>query len=451
MNNKIKDLQNNNSSEEKFIQALSGVNNILTLSLGPDDVFDAVLKELEIILAIDKAYVFFIDGCGLTPKASINADLENNKCYMELSGKTAFLNKLINDKQIIFGNFADDKKTILNELNLGLGKNLSYIAVPLLVKGVTFGFILAIKEQKDYFTSLDSQILKTFAGAAAYAIKDAELGDVFKAQLKILKENIEEKSEAYKTIKDQNEKILEADRVKNEFLANISHELRTPLNAIIGFSEALKLKIFGALNEKQEEYINDIHASGIHLLGMINDLLDLAKIEAHKMKLAKEDFNVIRGITEVINVVRALADKKNIAITFEPVEESIEIYADYRKFHQILYNLLSNAIKFTHEDGNIEIGVEKQKNNIQFFVKDNGIGIDPKYHGKIFAKFQQVDNSYTRKHSSTGLGLTITKELVELHGGKIWIESALEEGTKFIFTLPKDAEKVKYIENTEND
>ena len=216
------------------------------------------------------------------------------------------------------------------------------------------------------------------------------------------------------------------------------YELRTPLNAIIGFSEALQLKIFGGLNEKQSEYIDDIHSSGVHLLNMINDLLDLAKIEANKMELHKKNFNLNNAVMDIISVISALADKKNISVNILDNNLETEIYADLRRFQQIMYNLLSNAVKFTPENGKIEVGIDNLDNGIKIYVKDTGIGIDPAFHQKIFNKFHQVDNPYSKKQSSTGLGLTITKELVELHKGKIWVESSPENGATFIFTLPLD-------------
>ena len=218
----------------------------------------------------------------------------------------------------------------------------------------------------------------------------------------------------------------------------MSHELRTPLNAIIGFSEALNLKIFGELNEKQSEYIGDIHSSGVHLLGMINDLLDLSKIESGKMQLSKEIFNVKSAVDEALNIVSPLLVQKKQNIKFECKDKFFEISADRRKFHQILYNLISNAIKFTPENGIIEIIAVKDGKNLRLSVKDNGIGIAPEFHEKIFGKFQQVDSSYSTKQGSTGLGLTITKELVKLHGGKIFLESKLSKGATFTFTLPVD-------------
>jgi signal transduction histidine kinase len=197
------------------------------------------------------------------------------------------------------------------------------------------------------------------------------------------------------------------------------------------------MELFGDLNDKQQEYVNDINASGIHLNGIINEILDMSKIEANQMTLNKSTVNIANTIDEVINILRSLSSKKNI--TFKKVYDDAEtlIEADFKKLQQILYNLLSNAIKYTNPYGEIETGFKILKDKVRFFVKDNGIGIEEKYHGKIFAKFQQIENIYTKTESSTGLGLTITKEFVEMHGGKIWLESKVNEGTNFIFEIPK--------------
>jgi len=171
------------------------------------------------------------------------------------------------------------------------------------------------------------------------------------------------------------------------------------------------------------------------LLCMINEILDISKIEAKAMKISRSRFSVDMMYTEVCNVLRPLAAKKNIRLIKE-FEEDFEIFADYQKMQQVFYNLVSNAIKFTPENGEIVLDAVNEKKKVVLSVHDNGIGIDPKYHGKIFAKFVQLDSAYTKKESSTGLGLTITKELVELHGGKISVKSEVNNGSTFIIELP---------------
>lgn len=245
----------------------------------------------------------------------------------------------------------------------------------------------------------------------------------------------------------QNKKIEAANKAKSEFLANMSHELRTPLNAIIGFSEVLRDKLCGDLNEEQMEFVTDIHSSGQHLLQMINDILDLSKVESGRLELRYEGFEVRKAIDAVLITLKGLASKKSL--TIEKIHHnSIDcIFADLIKFKQILYNLLSNAIKFTPEHGKIIIytaAMKTEKDFIEVKVTDTGIGIATEDYPKIFVEFSQVDSSYSRKYEGTGLGLALTKKLVEMHGGKIGFESKVGIGSTFYFTMPaKPSVRVK--------
>ncbi len=237
----------------------------------------------------------------------------------------------------------------------------------------------------------------------------------------------------------QNKKIEAANKAKSEFLANMSHELRTPLNAIIGFSEVLRDKLCGDLNDDQMEFVMDIHSSGHHLLQMINDILDLSKVESGKLELKYEQFEIGKAIEAVLITLKGLADKKSLAIETILHNFADRIFADPVKFKQILYNLLSNAIKFTPENGKITVHsttLGKEKDFIEIKVTDTGIGIDPEDYPKIFVEFSQADSSYSRNYEGTGLGLALTKKLVEMHGGKIGFESKVKAGSTFQFTLP---------------
>ena len=302
------------------------------------------------------------------------------------------------------------------------------ICTKLLIRNSLFGFVVAIRD--DNYTQDEIKSFEALVSVVAYLIKDYELNDVFKMQLKALQEAIEEKNIAYETIEKQHKKLIELDKTKTAFLANISHELRTPLNAIIGFSQALSYKIFGELNKKQEEYVKDIHISGLHLLGMINEILDLSKIESKAMKISLSELSPAIVIQEAINILSPLSEQKAIKVDF--INQSVKnIMADYQKLQQILFNLLSNAIKFTPEGGNITIKIYEDDKDFILEVKDTGVGIDKKYHNKIFTKFVHLNNLYTKGQSSTGLGLTITKELVKLHKGKITLESTVNKGSTF--------------------
>ena len=333
------------------------------------------------------------------------------------------------------GEILNDDAKLIGTLDLSQFKLKSFLVSKISIKSTIFGIIVLASKQSNMYSSKDLNALNTAASIFSYVLKDLELSNVFKMQLQALKEGIIEKNKAYKTIKEQNEKILEADKVKNEFLANVSHELRTPLNSILGFSDILSTQLYGNLNSKQEEYINDIKVSATHLLGMINEILDMSKIEANAMKVVKSAFWISRAVNEVSNILLPLAQKKNINI-IKNMPVDFEVFADYQKIQQILYNLVSNAIKYSPENNEVEISVTADNEYYRIAVHDNGIGIDKKYHGKIFAKFVQLDSAYTKKESSTGLGLTITKELVELQGGKISVISEVNNGSTFIVEIP---------------
>ncbi len=285
------------------------------------------------------------------------------------------------------------------------------------VKTIIYGII--IFEGRD-FDEKSKNILKAFTKIISYKIKDEELSEVFKTQLKTLSEAIT--------------KSKTAEKIKTDFIANVSHELRTPLNAIIGFSDLLQNKRVGELNERQTGYVKDIQTSSINLLGMINEILDISKLENSSTQLVKQTFDISMVINEVTTLLYPLFEKKNIKL-IKNIEE-IEINADYQKIKQVLFNLLSNALKFTKNK--IEINVQKFDSKVIIKVIDNGIGIEKKNQKKIFNKFTQINDYSTKNESSTGLGLTISKEFVKLHNGKIEVESELNKGSTFIITLPID-------------
>jgi signal transduction histidine kinase len=216
----------------------------------------------------------------------------------------------------------------------------------------------------------------------------------------------------------------------------MSHELRTPLNAIIGFSEVLQEKLFGELNDKQAEYTSDILTSGQHLLSLINEILDLSKVEAGRMELELAPFDLPLAIDNARTFVRERAVKHGIKLDVDVDDRLGEYVGDERKIKQILLNLLSNAVKFTPEGGRISITANKTENGAEISVSDTGIGIPPAEQPKIFEEFRQVGGDYAHKKEGTGLGLTLAKKFVELHGGKIWVESEVGKGSTFTFTLP---------------
>jgi protein-histidine pros-kinase len=238
--------------------------------------------------------------------------------------------------------------------------------------------------------------------------------------------------------------LQHANRMKSEFLANMSHELRTPLNAIIGFSEFLVDGKAGKLAPKQVEYLTDVLNSGRHLLQLINDVLDLSKVEAGRMELHPETFSVSKAIEEVCSVIVPLAQKKDINIEKKVDPEVDSVTLDLQKFKQILYNLLSNAVKFSHDQGKVEVFVlPHERAHLQLRVKDTGIGIRTEDFGKLFVEFQQLDSGAARHYQGTGLGLALTKKMVEFQQGSISVESKVGEGSTFTVVLPRVSQEVK--------
>jgi PAS domain S-box-containing protein len=235
-----------------------------------------------------------------------------------------------------------------------------------------------------------------------------------------------------------------ASRIKSQFLASMSHEFRTPLNAIIGFSEVLEDKTFGDLNEKQVKYVGNILNSGHHLLHMINDVLDLSKIEAGKMELELSMVDIGEIVEHSLVMVREKCLKHRIDLTHRISDdlEDLSVLADERKLRQALFNLLSNAAKFTPDGGKIKVGAKREGEEIQVSVADTGMGIKPEDQQRIFGEFEQVETKIGQKQHGTGLGLALTQRLVALHGGRIWVESEGEgKGSTFTFAIPLNIEE----------
>jgi signal transduction histidine kinase len=226
-----------------------------------------------------------------------------------------------------------------------------------------------------------------------------------------------------------------ASQHKSEFLANMSHELRTPLNAIIGFSEVLDDRMFGELNDKQAEYVRVILTSGRHLLSLINDILDLSKVEAGRMELDLGTFNLRTALENALTLVRERAMRHGLTLDLAIDETLEDIVADERKFKQVLLNLLSNAVKFTPEGGRIDVRAVPANGTVEVSVTDTGVGIAPEDREAIFEEFRQVGQT-ERKREGTGLGLALARKFVELHGGRLWVKSEVGRGSTFTFTIP---------------
>ena len=266
-----------------------------------------------------------------------------------------------------------------------------------------------------------------------------ELGRHFNLMASTIKEyteRLEQKvTERTGELEEAREIAEAASRSKSDFLANMSHELRTPLNAIIGFSEVMTKGMTGAITDDQREYLNDIHESGKHLLNLINQILDLSKIEAGKIELEMSEFDLDVFIEESIIMLREKALKHNIKVTYNVIDVG-NIFADAIRLKQVLINLLSNAFKFTPDGGAISVQGRRVNGFVEISVADTGIGIKEEDVPRLFNPFEQLEPSLTKKYEGTGLGLAISRKIVELHGGRIWVESKTGKGSRFIFTVP---------------
>lgn len=263
-------------------------------------------------------------------------------------------------------------------------------------------------------------------------------------QLYLLNESLEEKVKLRThDLREAVAALKKTGEIKSRFLANMSHELRTPLSAIISCSDILKEEIFGPLNSKQLKYISNILNSGNHLLQLINDILDISKIESGKMTLTLGVYSITNIVMESFSIIKSLAYRKKIDVEINILPVDFMIKVDANKLKQILCNLLSNAIKFTPENGKVIIDVVRDNSNMQLTVKDNGIGIKEEDQERIFNEFEQVDASYEREYGGTGLGLPLTKKLVEMHNGKIFLVSQIGKGTEVTVTLPINIDESK--------
>jgi signal transduction histidine kinase len=288
------------------------------------------------------------------------------------------------------------------------------LAVPLVREDRLLGGLTVIRKATGEFAPEVIELLRTFATQSALAIQNARL---------------------FLEIADKSRQLEVASQHKSEFLANMSHELRTPLNAIIGFSEVLSEGMFGEINEKQTEYLNDILESGRHLLSLINDILDLSKIEAGRMELEATDFDLPSAIENALILVRERASRCGITLGREIDERLGEIRGDERKVKQVLLNLLSNALKFTPEGGRIDVRAALHEDSAEISVADTGVGIAPEDQDAVFEEFRQVGTA-AKKVEGTGLGLALSRKFIELHAGRIWVKSRVGTGSTFTFTVP---------------
>jgi len=293
------------------------------------------------------------------------------------------------------------------------------LIVPLLRSEQIIGALVVRRKEPGEFPEHTVNLLETFADQSVLAIQNARL---------------------FREIEEKSRELAEASQHKSQFLANMSHELRTPLNAILGYTELMADGAYGEPSEKMVGILKRLEANGRHLLGLINDVLDLSKIEAGQLELELSDY-CVQDITQTVrSTLEPLASDKKLAFKLELARELPPGHGDGRRLTQVLINLVGNAIKFTDAG---EVAIKAEANNGAFYVavRDTGPGISAADQAKLFQEFQQADNAITRKKGGTGLGLAISKRIIEMHGGKIWVESQPGQGTTFTFTLPVIVER----------
>ena len=401
--------------------ATSGILRVISNSpTNEQPVFDAIVSSAIRLFEGHRVGLILLEGGQLHMRARGSLDMNDetvlNSLYPMPLNRDSFVGQAILDCSVL--QVSDIAAPEILPAAAAHARKLGYRSTsvaPLLREGVAIGAITVPRAGPGVMTANQLALLRTFADQAVIAIENVRL---------------------FREIEDKNQQLEIASKHKSEFLANMSHELRTPLNAIIGFSEVLAEEMFGDLNEKQAEYANDIHGSGKHLLSLINDILDLAKVEAGRMELNLSDYNLPVAIDNAMTLVRERALTHGLSLKSEIDPAVGDLRGDERKVKQILLNLLSNAVKFTPAGGTVTVLAHYAEGFAQIAVRDTGVGIAPKDQTAVFEEFKQVGTDVTKKGEGTGLGLALTQRFVELHGGRLWLESKLGEGSTFTFTLP---------------
>ena len=292
------------------------------------------------------------------------------------------------------------------------------LAVPLLREEQIVGALMIRRRTPGAFSKSIVDLMQSFASQSALAIQNARL---------------------FQEIEDKSKQLESASQHKSQFLANMSHELRTPLNAILGYNELMQDGLYGELSPKTKEVLNRVDKNGKHLLGLINDVLDLSKIEAGQLMLASESFSMKDVVQTVVSATESLAAAKSLPLKVVIPDSMPEARGDERRITQVLLNLVGNAIKFT-DAGEVSVAATIANGKFSVSVTDTGPGIPPSEQGRIFEEFHQIDDSNTKKKGGTGLGLAIARRIIELHRGRLWVESEIGRGSTFHFELPVKAE-----------
>ena len=383
-----------------------------------DAVLETVVDSARHLCRADIALIFLLEGDAYR-LALVSGDLtEEDRAYLDQ-------HPLAQDRGTLTGRVGLERRPqqiadVLADPEYGRfdiqrhGGFRTTMGVPMLLDGEVVGVLLVWRTEVDPFSERATELLTTFAAQAAIAIRSVDLVNALQAR---------------------SAEVEVASRHKSEFLASMSHELRTPLNAVIGFSEVLLERMFGDLNDRQEEYLRDIWSSGKHLLELLNEILDLSKVEAGQMTLDPTEFSLQEALGHGLALVRERAARHGIGLGLEVAADVGPVRADELRIKQVIVNLLSNAVKFTPDGGRVEVRARTEGSEVLVMVTDTGTGVAAEDRERIFESFQQGGRRASTTEG-TGLGLTLCKRIVELHGGRIWVDSQLGVGSTFGFAIP---------------
>jgi signal transduction histidine kinase len=399
--------------------ATSGVLAVLGRSTSDlDAVLETVVDSARRLCRADIALIFLLEGDAYR-LAFVSGDLtEENRAYLDQ-------HPLAQDRGTLAGRVGLERRPqqipdVLADPEYGRpdiqrhGGFRTTMGVPMLLGGEVVGVLIVWRTEVDPFSERATELLTTFATQAAIAIRNVDLVHALQARTAELEV---------------------ASRHKSEFLASMSHELRTPLNAVIGFSEVLLERMFGDLNDRQEEYLRDIWSSGKHLLELLNEILDLSKVEAGQMVLEPTEFSLQEALGHGLALVRERATRHGIGLGIEVAPGVGPVHADELRIKQVIVNLLTNAVKFTPDGGQVQVRARVEGGEVVVTVADTGTGVAAEDRDRIFESFQQGGRRASTTEG-TGLGLTLSKRIIELHGGRIWVDSELGVGSTFGFSIP---------------
>ena len=386
-----------------------------------DAVLETVVDSARHLCRADIALIFLLEGDAYRLAIASGALTEEDRAYLDQ-------HPLAQDRSTLAGRVGLERQPqqiadVLADPEYGRldiqrhGGFRTTMGVPMLLDGEVVGVLIVWRTQVDPFSERATELLTTFATQAAIAIRSVDLFNALKAR---------------------SAEVEVASRHKSEFLASMSHELRTPLNAVIGFSEVLLERMFGDLNDRQEEYLHDIWSSGKHLLELLNEILDLSKVEAGQMTLEPTEFSLQEALGHGLALVRERAARHGIRLGLEVAPDVGPVRADELRIKQVIVNLLSNAVKFTPDGGRVEVRARTEGAEVVVTVADTGTGVAAEDRERIFESFQQGGRRASTTEG-TGLGLTLSKRIVELHGGRIWVDSELGVGSTFGFAIPAGA------------